>query len=99
MLTLKDPIISESCIEIKIELSFYFDTSLWCLKRFYEGIKVFFSIVSSLISFSALFADARISLDIACVTCSLYTNKIKSLFLYPLKFSDVFSEYRKRPVA
>ena len=41
MLTLKDPIISESCIEIKIELSFYFDTSLWCLKRFYEGIKAF----------------------------------------------------------
>ena len=37
-LTLKDPIISESCIEIKIELNFYFHTSLWCLKRFYEGL-------------------------------------------------------------
>ena len=36
-LTLKDLFISESCIEIKIELNFYFHTSLWCLKRFYEG--------------------------------------------------------------
>ena len=34
-LTLKDPFISERCIEIKIELNFYFHTSLWCLKRFY----------------------------------------------------------------
>ena len=24
----------------KINLSFYFHTSLWCLKRFYEGLKV-----------------------------------------------------------
>ena len=38
-LTLKDPLISESCIEIKIKLNFYFHTSLWCLKRFYEGLK------------------------------------------------------------
>ena len=37
-LTLKDLFISESCIEIKIELNFYFHTSLWCLKRFYEGL-------------------------------------------------------------
>ena len=37
-LTLKDPFISESCIEIKIKLNFYFLTSLWCLKRFYEGL-------------------------------------------------------------
>ena len=37
-LKLKDPFISESCIEIKIELNFYFHTSLWCLKRFYEGL-------------------------------------------------------------
>ena len=37
-LTLKDPFISESCIEIKIVLNFYFPTSLWCLKRFYEGL-------------------------------------------------------------
>ena len=40
-LTLKDPLISESCIEIKIKLNFYFHTSLWCLKRFYEGFKAF----------------------------------------------------------
>ena len=33
-LTLKDSFISESCIEIKIELNFYFHTFLWCLKRF-----------------------------------------------------------------
>ena len=32
-LTLKDPFISKSCIEIKVELNFYFHTSLWCLKR------------------------------------------------------------------
>ena len=38
-LTLKDPIVSESCIEIKIKLNFYFHTSLWCLKRFYKGLK------------------------------------------------------------
>ena len=31
------PSISESCIKIKIRLNFYFHTSLWCLKRFYEG--------------------------------------------------------------
>ena len=31
--------ISESCIEIKINLNFCFHTSLWCLKRFYEGLK------------------------------------------------------------
>ena len=37
-LTLKGLFISESCIEIKIDLNFYFQTSLWCLKRFYEGL-------------------------------------------------------------
>ena len=36
-LTLKDPLISESSIEIKIELNFYFRT-LWYLRRFYEGL-------------------------------------------------------------
>ena len=35
-LTLKDPFISESCIVLKIELNFYFHTSLWCLRRFNE---------------------------------------------------------------
>ena len=34
------PCISESCIEMKIKLNFYFRTSLWGLKRFYEGLKV-----------------------------------------------------------
>ena len=38
-LTLPAPCISESCIEIKINLNFYFHTSLWYLKRFYEGLK------------------------------------------------------------
>ena len=37
-LTLPVPCISESCIEIKIKLNFYFQASSWCLKRFYEGI-------------------------------------------------------------
>ena len=37
-LTLPIPCISESYIEIKIKLNFYFHTSLWCLKRFYEGL-------------------------------------------------------------
>ena len=38
-LTLSISCISESYIEIQIKLNFYFHTSLWCLKRFYEGIK------------------------------------------------------------
>ena len=38
ILALPSPCISESCIKIKINLNFYFDTSLWCLKRFYEGL-------------------------------------------------------------
>ena len=33
------PYISESCIKIKINLIFYFHSSLWCCKRFYEGLK------------------------------------------------------------
>ena len=32
------PCVSESCIKIKINLNFYFHTSLWYLKRFYEGL-------------------------------------------------------------
>ena len=36
MLTLNVLCISESYIEIKIKLNFYFHTSLWCLKRLYE---------------------------------------------------------------
>ena len=32
------PCIFVSCIEIKINLNFYFHASLWCLKRFYEGL-------------------------------------------------------------
>ena len=38
-LTLSVPCISESRIGIKIKSDFYFHTSLWCLKRFYEGPK------------------------------------------------------------
>ena len=37
--TLPAPCISESCIKIKINLNFHFHTSLWCLERFYEGLK------------------------------------------------------------
>ena len=37
-LTLSVPCFSESCIEITIKLNFYFHTSSWCLKRFYEGL-------------------------------------------------------------
>ena len=33
--------ISESCIKIKINLNVYVHTSLWCLKRFYEGLSGF----------------------------------------------------------
>ena len=39
ILTLNVLCISEICIEIKIKLNFYFHTSLWCLKRFCEGLK------------------------------------------------------------
>ena len=38
-LTLPVPCISESCIEIKIKLNFCFHTSLWCIRRFYKGLK------------------------------------------------------------
>ena len=38
ILTLSVPCFSESCIEIKIKLNFYFHISLWCLKRFYKGL-------------------------------------------------------------
>ena len=34
------PCISESWIKMKINLNFYFRTSLWCLKKFYEYLKV-----------------------------------------------------------
>ena len=37
-LTLPAPDISESWIEIKVNLNLYFHTSLWCLKRFYKGL-------------------------------------------------------------
>ena len=37
MLTFPLPCISESCIEIKVKLNFYFHTSLWFLEKFYEG--------------------------------------------------------------
>ena len=36
-LTLPVTFISEGCFEIKIK--FFFHTSFWCLKRFYEGLK------------------------------------------------------------
>ena len=38
ILTLPTLCILESCLKIKINLNFYFDASLWCLKRFYEGL-------------------------------------------------------------
>ena len=38
-LTLPVLCISESCIQIQINFNFNFHTSLWCLKRFYEGLK------------------------------------------------------------
>ena len=38
ILTLPAGYISESFIKIKIYLNYYFHTSLWCLKRFYEGL-------------------------------------------------------------
>ena len=40
-LTRNNPCISESCIEIKIKLNFYFHTSLWYLKGFMEVFKTF----------------------------------------------------------
>ena len=38
-LTLPSPCIFKSSIKIKINLDFYFHTSFWCFKRFYEGLK------------------------------------------------------------
>ena len=37
-LTLSAPRISENCINIKINVNFYFHTSLLCLKWFYDGL-------------------------------------------------------------
>ena len=37
-LTLLAQCISETCVQIKINLKFYFHTSLWFLKRFFEGL-------------------------------------------------------------
>ena len=37
-LTLPAPCILESFSKIKINLNFYFHTSLWCFKRFYEDL-------------------------------------------------------------
>ena len=39
LLTLLAQCISESCIKIKINSNFYFHTSLWSIKKFYEGLK------------------------------------------------------------
>ena len=38
LLTLPVLCISGSCIEIEINLNFYLHTSLWCFKRFYQGL-------------------------------------------------------------
>ena len=37
-LTFNVPCISESCVEMKMKLNFSLHISLWCLKRFYEGL-------------------------------------------------------------
>ena len=37
--TFPAPCISEICFKIKSNLNFYFHTSFWYLKRFYEGLK------------------------------------------------------------
>ena len=41
--TLSAPCVLESCIKVKINLNFYFHSSLRCLKRFYEGLSEFVS--------------------------------------------------------
>ena len=38
-LTFPTPCILENRSKIKINLNFDFHTSLWCFKRFYEGLK------------------------------------------------------------
>ena len=38
LLTIHVPRILGTCIKIKFNLNFYFHTSLWCLKSFYEGL-------------------------------------------------------------
>ena len=39
-LTFPSPCILENCIKREINLNFYFYTSLWCLKRFHNTVKV-----------------------------------------------------------
>ena len=41
ILTLSAPSISESCLNMKINLNFYFHTSLQCLKRFFKAFQAF----------------------------------------------------------
>ena len=50
-LTLTALCISESCIKMKINLQFYFHTSLWCLKRFYESLHKTFWNTKILVNF------------------------------------------------
>ena len=38
ILTLPALYFAQSCTKTKINLNFYFHTSLWCLKRFYEDL-------------------------------------------------------------
>ena len=40
--------ISERYIKITININFLFHTLLWCLKRFYEGLKAFIKLFEAL---------------------------------------------------
>ena len=70
LLTLPAPCISESCIEIKIKLNFFFHTSLWCLKKFYEGLKDFKSLKAFIKHFEAPQRSVKIKIQL-----NFYFNK------------------------
>ena len=55
----------------KINLNFYFHTSFWCLKRFYEGLKglqVMKALVYTLMQFSEMHGAGSVRLMSVCGT-------------------------------
>ena len=70
-LTLPVPCISKSCIEIKIKLNFYFHTSFWYLKRFYEGL---YEILNGKLHF--LCSEIWTKIKIKPKTCLVLTSQL-----------------------
>ena len=88
ILTLNGPCISESCIEIKIKVNVYFDTSLWCLKRFMKPFEAPQRSAKIKIQLN-FFSSSGIGTGRVKFTCEFFTNNIplpelKCCYLQPL---------------